>query len=218
MDLGEIARKRVLVLSPHADDAELGCGASIARFLGEDRDVFCAAFSTCEESLPKGFPKDCLEHELRDAAETLGIPPDNVFVYHYPVRKLSYHRQEVLDTLIDLRQQIGPDLVLLPSVGDQHQDHQTLVAEGIRAFRNSHGRTTILSYEMPWNHLSFPAQAFISVSAAQVRAKLRALRCYKSQADRPYFSRDFIRALAVVRGMQVGTKYAEAFEILRIAL
>ena len=46
--------KRILVLAPHTDDAELGCGASIVRMLENDREVYIAAFSTAEESLPPG--------------------------------------------------------------------------------------------------------------------------------------------------------------------
>jgi len=46
--------RRVLVLAPHTDDAELGCGGTIARLLTDGADVFVAAFSTAEESLPPG--------------------------------------------------------------------------------------------------------------------------------------------------------------------
>jgi LmbE family N-acetylglucosaminyl deacetylase len=212
------SRKQVLVLSAHTDDAELACGGSMARFVSEGARLFCAAFSTCENSLPEGWPPDALECEFREATRVLGIRRENLFVYNYPVRKLSYHRQEVLETLIRLRQEIEPDLVLLPSTGDQHQDHQTLAAEGIRAFRNTQGRATLLGYEMPWNLTEFPAHAFIRVSAAALEAKLQALECYRSQQERPYFSEDFVRALAIVRGMQVGCQYAEAFEVLRVTI
>lgn len=42
------------VLAPHTDDGELGCGTSIARFVEEGADVFYAAFSTADQSLPEG--------------------------------------------------------------------------------------------------------------------------------------------------------------------
>ena len=57
-------KKRILVLAPHTDDGEFGCGASIARFIAEGADVYYAAFSLAEESVPPPFPKNILETEV----------------------------------------------------------------------------------------------------------------------------------------------------------
>ena len=43
-----------MILAPHTDDAELGCGGAIARLLEGGTRVHIAVFSTAEESLPKG--------------------------------------------------------------------------------------------------------------------------------------------------------------------
>jgi hypothetical protein len=85
--------------------------------------------------------------------------------------------------------------------------------EGLRAFKRS---STILGYEMPWNNLVFGTTAFISLSEENINAKIEALKCYESQKSRHYATEEFIRALAVARGVQVGEKYAEAFEVLRL--
>jgi LmbE family N-acetylglucosaminyl deacetylase len=63
----------ILVLAPHIDDGEFGCGGSIAKFIEEGADVFYAAFSLCELSLPSHLPKDILERELHEAAGVLGL-------------------------------------------------------------------------------------------------------------------------------------------------
>ena len=78
--------QRVLVLAPHTDDAELGCGGTIARLLKDGADVFVAAFSTAEESLPPGASPTLLRDEFLCAVQTLGIPSDNTFVFGYPAR------------------------------------------------------------------------------------------------------------------------------------
>ena len=49
-----ITPQRVLVMSPHTDDAELGCGGTMARWIEEGAEVYEAAFSTAELSLPEG--------------------------------------------------------------------------------------------------------------------------------------------------------------------
>lgn len=208
--------QRVLVLSPHTDDAELGCGATIARMVEEHVEVHVAVFSTAEESLPPGSDPDTLRREFLKAMPTLGVPTSNLTIFEYPVRRLSYFRQEVLEELVRLRQALNPDLVLLPSGNDAHQDHQVLYAEGIRAFRN----TSILGYELPWNHITFSAQAFFILQRRHLDLKWEALQAYKSQMElrRPYFSQEFIDSLARVRGTQVKAEYAEAYEVLRIRL
>ena len=38
--------KKVLVLAPHTDDGELGCGGTVARLLEEGCEVHFAVFST----------------------------------------------------------------------------------------------------------------------------------------------------------------------------
>ena len=47
--------KRILVLAPHTDDGEFGCGGSIARFIEEGKEVFYVAFSAAEKSVPSNF-------------------------------------------------------------------------------------------------------------------------------------------------------------------
>lgn len=204
----------VLVLAPHTDDAELGCGASIARLVDAGVDVHIVAFSTAEASLPPGSHPDRLHHEFLRATETLGLTADHLVVYKYPVRELTYHRQEVLEALIKLRRELKPEVVFLPAGTDLHQDHQVVHLEGLRAFKD----LTVWGYELPWNHVTFSAQAFIKLKLEHLERKWTALQCYASQLElgRPYFSREFIEGLARVRGTQVQEQFAEAFEVLRL--
>jgi N-acetylglucosamine malate deacetylase 1 len=203
--------KKILVLAPHTDDGEFGCGGSIARFIIEDADVYYAAFSLAEESVPPPFPKNILETEVKKATTALGIKPDNLLLFRYRVRHFAYHRQEILEDLVKLNKELNPDLVFMPATHDLHQDHTTIAFEGLRAFK----KTSILAYEMPWNNLNFATQAFITFSEAELNKKLKALDCYDSQKGRNYVSEEFIRSLAVTRGVQIGARYAEVFEVVR---
>jgi LmbE family N-acetylglucosaminyl deacetylase len=206
-----LENRRILILAPHTDDGELGCGAIISKATRLGSTVFYAAFSTADESVPVVFPSNQLEVEVRQATEALGIAPENLVIYSHAVRKLNYVRQEILEQLILLRDRIMPDLILLPSRNDIHQDHSTITAEGIRAFKN----ISILGYELIWNNLSFSTDCFITVSEGDVEAKIRALSQYKTQAGKTYMEPDFIRSLAIIRGTQIGSRYAEAFEVIR---
>ncbi len=204
---------RVLVLAPHTDDAELGCGGALARLIEDGAQICVAAFSIRGAMLPEGAAPDTLRIEFGDAMRTLGLPEDRIKLYDYPLRTLSEHRQAILDALLTLRKEFLPDTVLLPSGADVHQDHQVIHAEGLRAFKD----ITVWGYELPWNHIAFSAQAFVVLERRHVEAKLRLLQAYRSQSalGRPYFDPAFIEGLARVRGLQVKAQYAEAFEVIR---
>ena len=203
--------ERVLILAPHTDDGEFGCGGTINRLIESGSEVYYAAFSACQQSLLAEFPPDILTVEVKAATKVLGIKPENLFLYDYDVRTFNYRRQEILEDIIRLRTQIKPDVVFMPSINDIHQDHQTIANEGIRAFKFN----TIFCYEMLWNNFTFNTSAFIHLNDSNISTKVKALAEYKSQAHRPYANENFIRSLANIRGVQIGHKYAEVFEVVR---
>jgi LmbE family N-acetylglucosaminyl deacetylase len=205
---------KILILAPHTDDGEFGCGGAMARFVDESREVWYVAFSAAEKSVPDEFPKDILRKEMTEAMEVVGIPEERRIICSYPVREFPLYRQAILDDMIKLEERIKPDVVFLPSSHDTHQDHQTIAQEGFRAFK----RTTMLGYEVPWNNLTFPTQTFIFLEEEHLNKKINALKCYRSQQFRLYSSEEFIKSLAQTRGTQIGCKYAEAFELIRLVI
>ena len=133
-------------------------------------------------------------------------------VYDYQVRKLNYSRQDILEDLMKHKKKLKPDLVLMPSLNDIHQDHSTIAQEGLRAFKGS----TILGYELIWNNLTFNTTSFVNLEEKHIQKKCDSLKEYTSQASRDYMSEDFIFSLAKTRGVQIGVKYAESFEVVRM--
>lgn len=202
---------KVLVLAPHTDDGELGAGGFISRLISEGSDVYYAAFSTAEKSVPEGMPTDILKTEVRSATSALSILNDNLIIFDYEVRKLNYSRQDILEDLVKLRREITPDLVLIPSINDVHQDHHVIAEEATRAFKH----VTLLGYELIWNNLTFNSTMFVSLSKRDIHNKYQALLQYKSQSHREYMKKNFIYSLAKVRGVQIGVEYAECFEVIR---
>ncbi len=128
---------KVLILSPHTDDAELACGGSIIKFLQEGHELLWVVFSVAEESLPEFLPKDTLKKEFLEITKHLNLHEKNYIIYNFKVRHLQENRQEVLENLITIRDEFLPDLVLAPSFSDYHQDHQVVANEAVRAFKMS---------------------------------------------------------------------------------
>ena len=208
------AFKRALVLAPHTDDGEFGCGGTAARLVEAGCEVRYVAFSIATRSLPAGFPPDTLAKEVRAATAELGIPESGLTVHNFDVRTFPERRQDILELLVALWEDYRPDVVFQPSHHDVHQDHQTIAQEGLRAFK----RTTILGYEIPWNNFEFSYGAYVSLEERHISRKVAAVQCYESQQHRRYANEDFIRNLARVHGTNVNREYAEVFQVYRLVV
>jgi LmbE family N-acetylglucosaminyl deacetylase len=173
--------------------------------------VFYSAFSAAEESVREGFSSDILRHEIHEAADLLKLPSERIRVFNHRVRFFPRDRQDILEEMIRLRAEIKPDIVLLPSSFDTHQDHEVINREGFRAFK----RSTILGYEIPWNNRHIDLTFFNKVEWSHVDAKVCAIGAYKSQLFRAPNYEDLIRSLAIQRGGQISVQFAEAFEVIR---
>jgi len=204
----------VLILSPHTDDAELGCGGTIIKLIEDKHEICWVVFSTAEDSLPAGLPKDTLKKEYFNVIRDLALKEENCQVFDYRVRNLHQYRQEILENLIQTRERYNPNLVIGPSINDLHQDHQVVAHEMIRAFKTT---TSIVCYELPWNHVTFDTQCFSKLKADHIERKCAILKNYESQfiKNKPYFSKEYIYGLAKTRGIQSNAEYAEAFEVVR---
>jgi LmbE family N-acetylglucosaminyl deacetylase len=206
--------ERVLVLAPHTDDGEFGCGGTMARLVDAGAEVRYVAFSIATKSLPEGFPPDTLAREVREATTELGIPEAQLTVHDFEVRTFPERRQDILELLIELWEDWQPQVVFQPSVHDIHQDHQVVAAEGLRAFK----RTTLLGYEIPWNNFNFDYQAYIALDRGHLERKVAALSKYASQQHRKYADSEYIWNLARTHGINVGREYAEVFTVYRVVV
>ena len=201
--------KRALVLAPHTDDAELGCGGtnSLLTEAGcEDRYI---AFSVANKSLPAGFPEGTLASEAREATAALGI--SDLVLHDFDVRTFPEHRQEILELLVKEAKEYRPDVVFQPAPSDMHQDHQTIAKEGLRAFK----KTSVLGYLLPWNTAGFSDDCYVAFGEKELERKIAAVGKYASQQHRAYASPDYIRSLARVHGVTVSRPYAEVFKVSR---
>ncbi len=200
---------KALILAPHIDDAEFGCGGMIHRLVSAGCEVHYLAFSDCRASIPDGYDADILRQELAKAKEVLGI--SSATVLDFEVRRFTDYRQEILQAMVDFGRSKMPDLVLTPSREDIHQDHQVVCMECIRAFKH----TTIMGYELPWNCLKLSSEVLVTLTEENLKKKIEAIQCYLSQSHRPYYNEEYIRSLAHTVGLRIGKQWAEAFEVIR---
>jgi LmbE family N-acetylglucosaminyl deacetylase len=121
-------------------------------------------------------------------------------------------------TLIDrIIHKYQPEAVFTQWIGDSHQDHQALTRAVMAASRDLNN---LFMYEttIPGGitENAFRPQLYIDISEA-IEIKKNALDCFSSQKIRcgePWIGAIVGRAL--YRGYQINTKYAEAFEVIKV--
>ena len=202
---------RILILSPHCDDAEVGCGGTIKRWSEEGHHVRIWIFGLAEKNFPSGVTEEIRTAEVKESMRILGVTDYKIENKPERHRIMSEYRQSILDDMIKERNAFSPDVVFMPCCNDIHQDHATIAKEGMRAFKHN----TIYGYEMPWNNITSNHRMFVRLSENNMLDKMNALSAYETVKFGPYLDIDFINSLARVRGAQIGTKYAESFEVIR---
>lgn len=202
----------VLILAPHTDDGELGCGGTISKLSENGNKIYQIAFSSAGDIVNNSTRNLLLEFEIKQASQIVGIKPENLFIENFSVRNFTAERQRILDLMIYYKKLLNPDIIFVTSKNDCHQDHRTIYNEALRTFKYC----TILSYQLPWNLFKFNLQLYIHISKKHLDNKINAIECYKSQSHRKYCNSKYIESLAICNGVATGTDYAEVFEVIRI--
>ena len=93
--------KKILVLSPHTDDGELGAGGCIYQSIKNGAEVFYVAFSDCKKSILGSYDTNILKKECIQSTKILGI--NKIQILNFDVRVFTDKRQHILDKLIELK-------------------------------------------------------------------------------------------------------------------
>jgi LmbE family N-acetylglucosaminyl deacetylase len=205
----KIVFKKLLFIGPHPDDVELGCGGIISRY-SKSTNMTYLILSPCLEDPKNKYILD----EARKAINLLGLPMESLIIENLPRRTFHDQRRNIREILISVREKFNPDIVFCPSIKDVHQDHSVTAEETLRLFRD----IGVISYEAPRSSLLFEPNLYMGLNDKNLKTKIDALLCYKSQYDKYYFEPSVIRSFARMRGSQCRVKYAEAFEVLRIKI
>jgi len=204
--------KSILVFGAHPDDLEIGMGGTIAKLsaMGYEVQPIIATLP----NFVKSDTKEGRKTESMLSAKVMGCEPP-VFLDLSP-DEMIFGRKFI--TLIDsLVTKYKPDSVFTQWYGDSHQDHQTMTKSVISACRD---QDNLFMYEttIPGGitENSFRPQLFVDISET-VDTKKNALECFESQFVR--CGKIWIPAIigrCSYRGYQINSKYAEAFEVVKV--
>jgi len=118
--------------------------------------------------------------------------------------------------MIQMREDYKPDLVICPTLGDRHQDHQIVAEQACRAFWDR----SIWGFESILKCRKFVANLYVPVTLIHMTKKMEAAQMYGSQLSKDHFpgQPDVLMSQAKLRGMQCGADLAEAFEAIQVII
>lgn len=202
----------ILCLGAHSDDIEIGCGATILKWIRQSRinSVVWVVFSS------DGKRKEEAILSANRYLETL--IDKEIIILDFRDAFLNFSAREVKEEFEILKSKIDPDIVFTHYRDDRHQDHRLLSDLAWNTFRDH----LILEYEIPKydGDLGIP-NAFISVDREDVDGKiLGLLQCFTSQAGKHWFDEETFRSLMRIRGLECNspTRYAESFHLRKCLL
>jgi LmbE family N-acetylglucosaminyl deacetylase len=197
--------REILCLGAHADDIEIGCGATIRRLVAAhpDATVRWVVLSAPGERAAEA------ERSARHVLVRAGKP--DVRVARFREGYFPWVGAEIKDWFEDLKREIDPEVIFTHGRGDLHQDHRIVSELTWNTFRHH----LVLEYEIPKYDADRPdANVYVPLEASEVEEKAVSLhRFFPSQHHRSWFTPDTFRAVCALRGVECAspTGFAEAF-------
>lgn len=196
----------VVAVGAHPDDIEIGAGGSIALHAARGDTVRCLVLTRGQ----KLSSPDRRESEARDAASILDV--DDVRFLGYEDTKVPYD-DDIVERIDEHCQDIDADRAYVHTQEDTHQDHRRAALSSIAATRNT---DEVLAFESPSTRSSFDPQYYNALTEGFLERKIEAIRSHESQQEKKYLEAEAMKGLARFRGRQANTRYAEAFQVIRI--
>ena len=207
------------------DDEALGCGGTIRKYQK-------AGYKICVIFVAHRIYNHCYDEEKNniqkahalEAKKLLGY--DEVCFLNLPDERLDISVQDIIIPLERHINEIQPEIVYIPFVGDNNQDHRAVFHASRVAIRPAATPfiKRVCMYEVPSSTEQSPP-LFESVFSPNyyiditeyIEEKVAAFRCYKDEKrDYPHpRSEEAIKVLAQKRGVEIGFQYAEAFMVVR---
>lgn len=204
--------RRVLCIGAHADDIEIGCGATVLRMLRESPgiEVFWLVLSS--------DARRAAEARRSALAFLGGARRRTISIGSFRDGFLPYLGEAVKERFEALKREFEPDLIFTHCRGDRHQDHRVANELTWNTYRDH----LILEYEIPKYDADLGSpNVFVAVGEALGRRKLRMLmRYFGSQRSKRWFTPEVFSGLMRLRAVEAGSPspYAEAFHARKLVV
>jgi LmbE family N-acetylglucosaminyl deacetylase len=197
----------VLLIGAHADDIEIGCGATVRRLTWTHPHATFRWVVLSATGVRQREAERSAAYFLADAAKA------DVRVASFRDGYFPWLGGELKDWFEALKLEVEPDLVFTHARQDRHQDHRLVSDLTWNTFRDH----LVLEYEVPKfdGDLGHP-NTFVPIAPEELGDKIAALhRYFPSQQGRTWFHERTFAGLAALRGIEgaAPSGLAEAFHV-----
>ncbi len=211
---------KIMAIGAHLDDIEIACGGTLAKAVESGHTVKVLIMSKSGYTNTEGRLQRSDETAVREglnALHVLGI--EDIEILDFETKDIPF-RSDVV-TEIDLRMAaFDPDIIFTHHPFDTHQAHEGVSKASIAAARR---KNTVFFYEpitpSGRSYIAFKPSMYVDIESTLDR-KIESLKCHTSEYNK-FGAEDWIegvRCRCGFRGYEIGKKYAEAFETLRIEM
>lgn len=211
---------KILAIGAHLDDIELACGGTLAKATQSGHTVKVLIMSKSGYTNNDGKIQrsdDVAVEEGVKALHVLGV--EDIEILDFPTKDIPFC-SEVVHAIDLVIANFNPDIIFTHHPFDTHQAHEGVAKASIAAARR---KNTVFFYEpiMPSgrSYVAFKPQMYVDISDV-VNKKIESLKQHVSEYKK-FGGDDWIDGVenrCGFRGYEIGVKYAEAFEVLRLEM
>ena len=215
----------VLIVSPHPDDETLGAGGTLLKYKNENKNIYCLNITNIKSEY--GYKQEVVEKRQQEIKKVIDrYKFDGFFDLELcPTKLEEYKSSEIIQKISDIIKEIKPSVIILPNRSDVHSDHKIVFDwcySCTKIFRYPYVKKIITMEILSETDFALSDDGFVPnyfIDITQFfEQKIDVLNIYGSELGNHPFPRsiDGIESLAKIRGIAAGTKYAEAFKVVKI--
>ena len=218
-------KKKILIVVAHPDDEILGVGGTILKHVKKGDEVNILILGEGETSRNSNANIKKRERQAKKVAKLLDAK--NLFLEKLPDNEFdSVPLLEIIKKIESVINKVRPNIVYTHFPYDLNVDHRLTFQAALTACRPQPGFFVkkILTFETPssteWQ-VKKRKEAFCPTEYNNITdfidKKIEILKIYKDELKKYPHPRSIegVRTLAQYRGIEVGYKYAEAFQLIR---
>ena len=207
---------KILVIAPHPDDEVLGMGGTIKKLSKKNKIILCVVSEGATAQYKDKKMIKVRRDSCKKTAKILGI--SQIQFLDYPDMRLNLSHLDINKKLEEIIEKYKPEIVYTAPKNDLNLDHQVVFNSTLVACRPKSGVKQILCYEIQGNtKVPFVPNVFENIEK-EFPYKIKGFKMYKSEIEEFPNPRSIaaIENLAIQRGIESGTRKAEAFELIRV--
>lgn len=211
---------KILAIGAHLDDIEIAAGGTLAKAIENGHKVKALIMSKSGYTNKDGVLQRSDSQAVKEgtaALNELGIT--DIEILDFLSKDIPF-REDVINAIELCMCEFEPDIIFTHHPFDTHQSHEGVAKASIAAARR---RNTIFFYEpiqpSGRSYVAFKPELYVDIEDT-LEKKIKSLRCHKSEYKK-FGSENWVEGVKCrcgFRGYEIGKKYAEAFEILRLEM